>query len=153
MGLVSRPDTGLRAATRSGHAGGVESSDIRVRRAHPDDWAAVREVRLAALADAPDAFASTLRREARRAEPQWRSRITASPWFLAWRGGTPAGLVAAVPDVVPPATRRPQGRAAGTSFSMWVTPQARGHGVADVLVGAVIEHAEEQQARPGSRCG
>ena len=118
----------------------METSDVRVRRAHPDDWAAVREVRLAALADAPDAFASTLRREARRGEPQWRSRITASPWFLACRAGRPAGLVAAVPDQ--PASGPAAGPCGWHLVSMWVTPQARGHGVADVLVGAVLDHAE-----------
>ncbi len=119
----------------------METSEVRVRRAHPDEWAAVREVRLAALADAPDAFASTLRREARRGEPQWRSRITASPWFLAWHAGRPAGLVAAVPDQPASGPRQPA-RAAGTLSPCGSAPQARGHGVADVLVGAVIDHAE-----------
>ena len=98
-------------------------------------------MRLAALADAPDAFASTMRREARRGEPQWRSRITASPWFLAWRAGKPAGLVAAVPDQ--PAGGPPAAGPCGWHLvSMWVSPQARGHGVADLLLGAVIDHAE-----------
>ena len=119
----------------------MEESDVRVRRADPDEWAAVREVRLAALADAPDAFASTIRREAARGEPQWRSRITASPWFLAWRAGKPAGLVAAVPDR--PAGGPPAAGPCGWHLvSMWVSPQARGHGVADLLLGAVIGHAE-----------
>ncbi len=119
----------------------MEVSGVQVRRARPDEWATVREVRLAALADAPDAFASTLSREIGRSGPQWRSRIGAWPWFLAWRGGTPAGLVAAVPDQAasgPPAA----GRRGWHLVSMWVSPQARGHGVADVLVGAVIDHAE-----------
>ena len=140
MDPVSRPDTGLRGATRNSHASRVEASDVQIRRAHPDEWAAVREVRLAALADAPDAFASTLRREACRDEPQWRSRIAASPWFLAWRAGRPAGVVAAVPDqpASGPAAARPCG---WHLVSMWVSPQARGHGVADLLVGAVIDHA------------
>ena len=125
----------------------MEASDIQVRRAHPDEWSTVREVRLAALADAPDVFASTLRREARQGERQWRSRIAAWPWFLAWRAGRPAGLVAAVPD-----HHASGAQAAGPCgwhlVSLWAAPQARGRGVADLLVGAVIDHAEAAGA-PG----
>ena len=76
----------------------MQTSDVQVRRARPDEWATVRDVRLAALADAPDAFAGTLSRELDRTEPEWRSRIGAWPWFLAWRAGTPAGLVATSRD-------------------------------------------------------
>jgi GNAT superfamily N-acetyltransferase len=131
----------------------MEPSDVQIRRAHPDEWATVRDVRLAALADAPDAFASTLSRERARTEPQWRCRIRAWPWFLAWHAGTPAGLVAAVPDQPasgPPAGDRPAGPAAGPAtrgargwhlVSMWVSPQVRGTGVAELLVGAVVDHA------------
>jgi ribosomal protein S18 acetylase RimI-like enzyme len=118
----------------------MEASDVQIRRAHPDEWATVRDVRLAALADAPDAFASTLSREASRSEPQWRCRIRAWPWFLAWRAGAPAGLVAAVPDQ--PASGPPAaGRRAWHLVSMWVSPQARGGGVADLLIGAVMDYA------------
>jgi ribosomal protein S18 acetylase RimI-like enzyme len=123
----------------------MKASDVQVRRARPDEWATVRDVRLAALADAPDAFASTLSRELGRTEPQWRSRIGTWPWFLAWRAGTPAGLVAAVPDQPasgPPAADRPARYRQGWHLvSMWVSPQVRGTGVAELLVGAVVDHA------------
>jgi GNAT superfamily N-acetyltransferase len=123
----------------------MAANDVQIRRAHPDEWATVRDVRLAALADAPDAFASTLGRELAHTEPQWRSRITIWPWFLAWHAGTPAGLVAAVPDqpassplaADPPA----QGPSGWHLVSMWVSPQVRGTGVAELLVGAVVDHA------------
>ena len=140
MGSSLAPQYQLRGATGNGTLGRMEASDVRIRRAHPDEWATVRDVRLAALADTPDAFASTLSREARRSEPQWRSRIRTWPWFLAWRAGAPAGLVAAVPDQPasgPPAT----GRRGWHLVSMWVSPQARGGGVADLLVGAVLDYA------------
>jgi ribosomal protein S18 acetylase RimI-like enzyme len=123
----------------------MEANDVQVRRAHPDEWAMVRDVRLAALADAPDAFASTLGRERARTEPQWRSRIRDWPWFLAWHAGTPAGLVAAVPDQPassPPATDPAHQAPRGWHLvSMWVSPQARGTGVAELLVAAVVDHA------------
>ena len=128
----------------------MQESDVQVRRAHPDEWATVRDVRLAALADAPDAFASTLSRELAHSEPQWRSRIGAWPWFLAWRAGAPAGLVAVVPDQ-PAAGPAAAGPAAADTpardrrgwhlVSMWVSPQVRGTGVAELLVGAVVDHA------------
>ena len=119
----------------------METIGVQVRRAHPDEWATVRRVRLAALADAPDAFASSLSRELGRGEPQWRSRIGAWPWFLAWRSGVPDGLVAAVPDQPASGPAR-AGRRGWHLVSMWVSPQARGMGVGDLLVGAVMDHAE-----------
>src|ERR1700722_16953968 len=123
----------------------MQTSDVQVRRAHPDEWATVRDVRLAALADAPGAFAGTLSRELDRTEPEWRSRIGAWPWFLAWRAGTAAGVVATGSD--PPASAPvPGDRPARDPYgwqlvSMWVSPQMRGPGVAELLVGAVVDHA------------
>jgi ribosomal protein S18 acetylase RimI-like enzyme len=115
----------------------------RVRRARPDDWATVRDVRLAALADAPGAFAMTLAGEAGQPEAEWRARIDALPWFLGFWDGQPAGMVAALPP------RDGAGDGQGEAWhlvSMWVSPAARGGGLADLLVGAVTEHARQAGA-------
>jgi ribosomal protein S18 acetylase RimI-like enzyme len=113
----------------------MEGNEVEVRQVHPGEWETLRDVRLAALADAPGAFSSTLGREAGGTETEWRSRINARPWFLAWRGGQPAGLVGMFPE---------QGGAGHPDWhlvSMWVRPDARGAGIAERLVSAVIEHA------------
>jgi ribosomal protein S18 acetylase RimI-like enzyme len=112
----------------------VIEDGVRVRRMEPEEWATVRRVRLAALADSPEAFASTLHRELAFEEATWRERMAASPWFLAWRAGEPVGLVAAL--------TQPPGRAGEWHLvSMWVSPQVRGSGVADGLVAAVTADA------------
>jgi ribosomal protein S18 acetylase RimI-like enzyme len=99
----------------------------------------VRDVRLAALADAPDAFAATLAGELRQPEAQWRERIGARPWFLGFQDGQPAGLVAALPP-------RPEPDQAWHLVSMWVSPGARGGGLAGLLVSAVTEHVRRAGA-------
>jgi GNAT superfamily N-acetyltransferase len=92
----------------------------------PSDWTLLRDLRLAALADAPYAFASTYEREQHQTDDHWRARVEADVWFVAQVGGVPAGLAA--------------GRAAAGRvglLSMWVHPQHRGHRLAEHLIAAV----------------
>lgn len=118
--------------------------DIQVRRAQPGEWATAREVRLAALADAPEAFGSTLARELALTEAHWRDRVGTWPWFLAYQAGEAVGMVAAAPERE--AGARPAGQRDWHLTGMWVSPQARGTGAADLLVNAVTGYAQAQGA-------
>ena len=113
---------------------------IYVRTIVPDDWRLWRNLRLEALTEAPHAFSSKLAdwQGAGDTEARWRERLSAMPInFVAEFNGTAAGIVSAsLPDE--------QGTVG--LISMWVAPFARGHGVGDSLVTAVIEWAYGQRA-------
>ena len=111
--------------------------DIRPPR--PDEWHAVRALRLRALADAPDAFGSTLAREIDQPEDEWRA-------FWLERPGT-ISLVVAASGVGDPLVGMAFGwpslddpRTAGL-FGMWVDPVARRHGLGAALVRGVVDWA------------
>jgi GNAT superfamily N-acetyltransferase len=126
---------------------------FRVRLLVADDWAQLRAARLAALAEAPYAFASTLAREQSFDEELWRGRAGSGRTFAAFDGGDIVGLATGLPaDYEPlpadnrrrPATddRTPPWHLVG----MWVAPDYRGKGAADWLVQAVCELARESGA-------
>jgi GNAT superfamily N-acetyltransferase len=94
----------------------------------------LRDLRLAALADAPYAFASTLERERDDQADQWRSRLRQYAWLVAEADGLPVGLAAGITssDGVP-------GRR--HLISMWVRPTHRGLGIAARLIDGVREWA------------
>jgi ribosomal protein S18 acetylase RimI-like enzyme len=119
-----------------------------ISQAGPGDWAVLRQLRLTALAEAPYAFWATLDQEQRLTEEQWRARIQKHPYFLARQDGEPVGLAAGFAELP---GDQPPGPGAGPSrgwhlVSMWVSPQARGSGVADQLVRAVCDSARADGA-------
>ena len=59
---------------------------ITLRRADPDDWRIYRELRLQALREEPQAYASTLDRELQLTDQQWRDRLGKAVTVLAFRG-------------------------------------------------------------------
>ena len=65
-------------------------SDVDIEPIAPGDWQEFREVRLASLADAPDAFGSTYADWVGAAEERWRARLTDVPLTLVARR---AGIV------------------------------------------------------------
>jgi GNAT superfamily N-acetyltransferase len=112
---------------------------MEVRRARADEWEALREIRLAALTDSPDAFGSTLAGERDADEARWRGWITGEGW-----AGAVATFVADGPDrFLGMATGyRPDDRpTTGWLFAMWVRPERRGEGIGRRLVAAVAEWA------------
>jgi RimJ/RimL family protein N-acetyltransferase len=105
-----------------------------VRRLGADDWGALARARLTALADAPEAFYSTLAAEEHRTEAEWRVGATTAAWFGALDGdGAPAGLVAVVHGGPPPGD--------AMLISMWVAAAYRGAGLAAELVAAALDAA------------
>jgi ribosomal protein S18 acetylase RimI-like enzyme len=107
---------------------------VLVREITADDWELMRDVRLSALAEAPDAFGSTYAREVAFGEPQWRGRISErSVTFFAHVD----------PDVPAPAGLAGVYVEDGTAdlVSMWVRPSARGHRVGESLVEAAARWA------------
>jgi GNAT superfamily N-acetyltransferase len=111
-----------------------------VRRAHPEEWQVYRQVRLAALAEAPYAFMSTLEHEQAFGEEIWRQRLGSpiAATFIAWRDGEPAGTATGVVDNPGDEHAVP---GAWQLVGMWVDPDVRGLGVAGELVEAVAGHA------------
>jgi GNAT superfamily N-acetyltransferase len=107
---------------------------VVMREVIPDDWQTLRDVRLAALREAPYAFGSTYAREAAFTEEQWRGRISdRSVTYFAYlpENPEPAGLAGVyveddVADVV----------------SMWVRPSARGRGAGEALIEATADWAK-----------
>lgn len=109
---------------------------MSVRRAAPDDEPIVRGLRLAALADAPDAFESTLAEESKLTASQWRQRLSNGATFILERTGVPMGLVTGVPH---------RGdETAAFLVSMWLHPQLRGRRAGDALVAAVLSWARSE---------
>lgn len=105
-------------------------ADLVIYRATAADWSVVRDVRLRALEDAPDAFESTYTREEAFTESDWTRRLTgeSGATFLARLGDRTVGIIGGWHD----------GNVAQL-VSMWVDPAARGTGVAGPLVDAVVD--------------
>lgn len=102
---------------------------LEIKALTPDDWPAWRELRLAALAEAPQQFGARLadwQDEGDQPE-RWRARleIPGSVNLIAIHDGQPAGMVSGVP-----------GSAEGVVdlISMWVAPAARGQGAGRRLI-------------------
>lgn len=106
---------------------------IAIKRIRADEWALLRDLRMASLSDAPEAFGQRLDEAALFDDADWKTTARASAsgdrriWFVAWNGTEPVGLVQG--------RRRPPD--ACLLFSMWVAPNARRLGVGLALVDAI----------------
>ena len=102
------------------------------------DWRECRALRLRALEDAPDAFASTLERELAFPDRVWRRRLLTGYQALAFEGDALLGTATGIPDR--------QERRGREVVAMWVAPEARGRGVGRALIGSLIEWARAASA-------
>jgi GNAT superfamily N-acetyltransferase len=118
-----------------------------IRRIRPDEGPRLRALRLRALADAPMAFGSTLAREEAYTADVWRKRAehgaagVDSVTFVAERDGRWLGIVTGLArDDEVPDDPRP------VLVAMFVAAEARGHGLGDALVDAVVDWARSLKA-------
>lgn len=116
---------------------GPMTMPVSVRAVASDQWQEWRALRLAALADAPDAFGSTLADWGDADEDRWRQRLRSVALnLIADSGHQPVGMVSA--------TAAADGQV--ELISMWVAPAGRGRGVGDALIQAVTRWARGQPA-------
>lgn len=111
---------------------------FHVRRARRKDWSALRAIRLEALSDSPDAFGSTYETALNFSNHQWRTMAAQRRYFLAERDGVVVGMISGGLNDEHPGTR--------WMYGMYVTPSARGSGVAELLMAAVTEWARGEGA-------
>jgi len=131
--------------TRSAEPGPV------VVRLTEDAWSVLRAARLAALGDAPAAFAVTLAEAQAYDENRWRKTLRTGATFVALLDRSPVGMVAGIPRL----HRDECGLGA-----MWVDPAWRGrslalhvvvrkvHAAADILADGEPDRIDPDKWRP-----
>jgi GNAT superfamily N-acetyltransferase len=130
------------AATDKGSESGAELTPMSVtrslRRAVSGDEPILRQLRLQALSDVPDAFGSTYERELARTTSDWQRWLSPGVAFILYESAGARGMVAGLRDETDPAVVH--------LMAMWVHPAIRGSGAADELVAAVVAWAESEGA-------
>jgi ribosomal protein S18 acetylase RimI-like enzyme len=126
------------------------SGAVTVTRFAPQQWLVYRALRLASLAESPDAFGAQLSEQQDWPETLWKMRLEAGIFsedacpLLAQCDGGPAGLI----------WGKVEGAAASKDhgpdvhvYQVWVAPAYRGNGVGKALLDAVIDWARAKNAR------
>ena len=111
---------------------------VTIERLDESGWGTLRELRLAALRDAPDVFWATWEDEARFTRREWVRFARDVVWFVAVRD-EPLGLVGCL--------RRPEVPDEAEVIGMWVRAAERGTGIADLLLEALHGWAEADGVR------
>jgi ribosomal protein S18 acetylase RimI-like enzyme len=99
----------------------------------------LRAIRLRALADAPDAFATTVKEAQGWDMESWESQIEKLHTFIWREGEANLGMVRVAAHESDPGARY--------LISMWVAPEARLQGIGTALVDEVIEWARRRDIR------
>lgn len=126
--------------------------EITIRRVDASEWSEYRDLRLRALNDSPDAFATTFADARARSDAEWRSRLAnAEPArdlpLVAEIAGEFVGMAWAHVD---------RGSDVAHLYQMWVAPECRGHGIGRQLLCAAVDWVKSRGFRRfalGVTCG
>ena len=110
--------------------------EVTIERVPPDAWAAYRAIRLEALQDEPHAFGASYADAIAKPDAFWRSRLEQAQeqvdnWLLfARKGDQLVGMIGAFTQ---------EDAHIAEIISVYVSPAARGHGVAQRLMAAILD--------------
>lgn len=116
----------------------ISDTGWRVRPCEVVDAAALRTIRLEALRDTPEAYGSTYDEAVKSSHHQWENAVAQRNYYLAERNGVVVGMVSGGFNESHPGTH--------WMYGMYVSPDVRGTGLAQLLVDAVSEWARGQDA-------
>lgn len=109
--------------------------NLAVRPLTADDYEALREIRLEALRLHPEAFAADPAQEAAMPKAEWLARLASAVSFGGFADGALAGIA------VFSRSSRPKLAHTGDLGATYVRDSARGSGLADRLMEALLSHA------------
>jgi ribosomal protein S18 acetylase RimI-like enzyme len=113
---------------------------MAVRVLQEEEWERARDLRLWAVADAPEAFARSLEEEEGLSESDWRERLAPTEshvWFVETTDDEFVGMAAGLVDDT---------SKTAYLFGMWVEPGRRRSGIGTRLIETVIEWAQARGA-------
>lgn len=100
-----------------------------IRRLPSAQWTVLRDIRLRALIQAPEAFVDAAEDVSHWPDTVWIDWLQSAAVFVAWVDGSALGIVSEAPR---------SGRTEYGLAAMWVDPRVRGKGLADDLVSAFV---------------
>jgi ribosomal protein S18 acetylase RimI-like enzyme len=97
----------------------------------PDEWFKLRDIRLSALRESPDAFLATYEQEEKYNESQWRAEFDRGEWNIGLLEGNPVSLLGVTCE---------PGTPAGACYFeyLWVSPECRRSGVASSMLTVIF---------------
>jgi ribosomal protein S18 acetylase RimI-like enzyme len=102
-----------------------------IRLLTPDDWVELRNIRLAALQESPEAFLSTYQQEVVYDSDRWRTEFDRGNWYIGICAGAPVSLLGVICG-----TRMPVHEC--YLEYLWVSPEYRRSGIAFGMLTAVL---------------
>ena len=110
----------------------------------PDDWRTLREIRLSALRESPDAFLATYQKESEYDERRWRTEFARGQWYVGMvkvgSADKQVGIAGITRELDTPADQ---------CFLeyVWVAPEFRRQGVAFNMISEVLDSLKPSGVR------